>query len=242
TWKELNQALQYTNTPFELEIFDPISGKKIQNTVACGFMYFMKLNHIAQDKISYRGIGPYSAKTSQPLGGKSRKGGQRLGEMEIWAVIAHGAEKNLNEFISVKSDSIKLRNKYISEMMCNSDLLLDSDDDEVPQSLRLLQTNLKSIGLDYELYDNDAKFTEPVIDELETETEKEIQHLKKMLNSEGPKVESIEELTLTDSKGTTIQLGPLFNDAKRVVFDENLLSDEADTPTIIEENDNDEDN
>ena len=239
-WKQLNQALEYTNTPFELEIFDPISGKKIQSTIACGFMYFMKLNHIAQDKISYRGIGPYSAKTSQPLGGKSRKGGQRLGEMEIWAVIGHGAEKNLNEFISTKSDSIKLRNKYISEMMCNSDLLLDSDDDEVPQSLRLLQTNLKSIGLDYELYDNDIKVIEPI--EEETETEKAILHLKKMLNAEETKKDVVIDTSAIENKGVTLQLGPLFDDGKRVVYDENLLAEEEPSATIIEENDNDDDN
>jgi len=150
-WPQLNEAMRYTGTQYEYKCFEPISGQDIMNTIACGYMYWFKLNHIAKDKIACRGIGPYSAKTSQPLGGKSRKGGQRLGEMEIWAVIAHGDEKNLNEFISTKSDSIKLRNMYISEEMCNSDLLLDSDDDEVPQSLRLLQTNLKSIGLDYRL-------------------------------------------------------------------------------------------
>jgi DNA-directed RNA polymerase subunit beta len=85
------------------------------------------------------------------LGGKTRKGGQRIGEMEMWAIIAHGAEKNLNEFISTKSDSIKKRNKYLSSKIGNDELLLETDDDAVPQSLRLLQTNLKTIGLDYKL-------------------------------------------------------------------------------------------
>jgi len=168
-WTDLDKAMKYTNTEYEFKIYDPISKSYIQDTIACGFMYFMKLNHIAQDKMSYRGIGPYSAKTSQPLGGKSRKGGQRLGEMEIWAVIGHGAEKNLNEFISTKSDSIKLRNKYISEMMGNTDLLLESDDDEVPQSLRLLQTNLKAIGLDYELYEGFDKLGVDIVEEDEEE-------------------------------------------------------------------------
>jgi hypothetical protein len=136
-------------------------------------MYWFKLNHIAKDKISFRGTGPYSVKTSQPLGGKSRKGGQRLGEMEIWAIIAHGDEVNLHEFISTKSDSVKLRNKYISEQMCNSDLLLDSDDDEVPQSLRLLQADLKSIGLDYELNDGTVHVddTPEIIEDVEVTDE-----------------------------------------------------------------------
>lgn len=151
---ELQRAMKYTETSFEYEIFDPVLNKKIENTIGVGYQYFLKLNHIAKDKISYRGIGPYSAKTSQPLGGKSRKGGQRLGEMEMWAVIAHGAEKNLNEFTSTKSDSIKMRNKYISDKIGNSELLLDSDDDSVSQSLRLLQTNLKTLGLNFFLHDD----------------------------------------------------------------------------------------
>ena len=116
----------------------------------------MKLNHISQDKVAYRGIGPYSAKTSQPLGGKTRKGGQRLGEMEVWAVIAHGDIENLREFITTKSDSIYLRNKYISQCMSNSELLNETDDDEVPQSIRLLQTSLASIGLGFEVKENES--------------------------------------------------------------------------------------
>lgn len=153
-WDELNKALQYTNTQWTYKIFDPTINQEIENPVTVGYMYFMKLNHIAQDKLAYRGIGPYSAKTSQPLGGKSRMGGQRLGEMEVWAMIAHGAEKNLNECISTKSDSIRQRNAYLSHMMHNEELLeAGSDDDDVPQALRLLQVNLKAIGLDYELYE-----------------------------------------------------------------------------------------
>ena len=193
-WAELNQALQYTGTAWEQRIFDPKSNMYIENTINVGYMYFMKLNHIAQDKIAYRGIGPYSAKTSQPLGGKSRKGGQRLGEMEIWAVIAHGAEKNLNEFISTKSDSIKLRNEYISTKMSNTDLLMDSDDDEVPQSLRLLQINLKSIGLDYELYEGDSVpllTDEPIQDE---EEEDAIEKLKQVLGDPKPIIESDDDI------------------------------------------------
>jgi len=220
-WVQLNKAMEYTKTAFEITVFDPISGANIQNPINCGYMYFMKLNHIAQDKMSYRGIGPYSAKTSQPLGGKSRKGGQRLGEMEIWAVIGHGAEKNLNEFISVKSDSIKLRNKYISECMCNSDLLLDSDDDEVPQSLRLLQTNLKSIGLDYALFEGENKFLPELDEDDGDETEKAIENLKQVLSSENarediPVIEGIGDGTTTIEIGTAV-------DEKKIIYDDTLV-------------------
>jgi DNA-directed RNA polymerase subunit beta len=141
----------------------------------------MKLNHISEDKIAYRGIGPYSAKTNQPLCGKSRKGGQRLGEMEIWAVIAHGDEKNLNEFITTKSDSIQLRNKYISHCMGNDELLADQDDDKVPQSLRLLESCLKSIGIDFKISNNDSDVidaecieTDGILDDLIDEDDVEV--------------------------------------------------------------------
>lgn len=173
--EELKKAMDYTNSKYEVSVFDPISNKKITSDLVFGWIYFMKLNHISQDKIAYRGIGPYSAKTSQPLGGKSRKGGQRLGEMEIWAVIGNGDEKNLNEFITTKSDSIRLRNKYISHCIGNDDLLSDSDDDTVPQSLRLLQNCLKSISVGFEMYEGDSNQlpsdlndddNDPIVDEM----------------------------------------------------------------------------
>jgi DNA-directed RNA polymerase beta subunit len=220
---DLEKVMEYTGTQWEYECFDPVSGQKIDRTINFGYMYFLKLNHIAEDKISYRGVGPYSAKTSQPLGGKSRKGGQRLGEMEIWAVIAHGAEKNLNEFISTKSDSIKLRNRYISERMCNSDLLLDSDDDEVPQSLRLLQTNLTSVGLNYQLYEGEAL---PEQEEAKPQdpTVTAIENLKKVLGSETKEV--AEPIKIN---APLLEIGHSFGDQK-IIYDKSILhEDEIET-------------
>jgi DNA-directed RNA polymerase beta subunit len=235
-WTQLNNAMEYTKTAFESTVFDPISGKNVESPINCGYMYFMKLNHIAQDKMSYRGIGPYAAKTSQPLGGKSRKGGQRLGEMEIWAVIGHGAEKNLNEFISTKSDSIKLRNKYISEMMCNSDLLLDSDDDEVPQSLRLLQTNLKSIGLDYELFEGDNKFL-PEPEEDETETA--IENLKQILSTENSR-EDIGSNEPVHAEIDSLEIGSDCIENKKIIYDESLVNSFPMDDELLEGTSNDD--
>lgn len=222
---ELARALEYTHTDWEYKIFDPASQNYIENTINAGFMYFMKLNHIAQDKIAYRGIGPYSAKTSQPLGGKSRKGGQRLGEMEIWAVIAHGAEKNLNEFISTKSDSIKLRNEYISKKMSNTDLLIDSDDDEVPQSLRLLQINLKSIGLDYELFEGDS-VSVPVeeVAEIESEGDDAIENLKHILGEN----EAEAELENEDDKLDLHEEIPILVPSDKPVVKEEIIEETDD--------------
>ena len=162
---ELKRAMEYTGTKYEFKTYDPVSKKDIENELVFGWLYYMKLNHISQDKIACRGIGPYSAKTNQPLCGKSRKGGQRLGEMEIWAIIAHGDEKNLNEFITTKSDSIQLRNKYISHCIGNDELLADQDDDNVPQSLRLLENCLKSIGIDFKIDNNATDNNEDVVEE-----------------------------------------------------------------------------
>jgi len=151
TLDQLKEAMKYTNTKFKEKYYDNFIKEKIINPVADGYMYFFKLNHIADEKLAKRGVGPYSTKTSQPLDGKNRKGGQRLGEMEIWALAAHNASINLNEMLKVKSDSIQLRNKYISQIIFNDVNNTDDEDDPVSQSIRLLQNYLKLVGLDYEI-------------------------------------------------------------------------------------------
>lgn len=157
---QLHKALQYTNTKFEYDCYDPeldnnkdnrdqnYFNKNIKNPISAGYMYFIKMNHIAKDKIASRSVGPYTTKTAQPIDGKGRKGGQRLGEMEVWAVAGHGATTNLMEMLTVKSDSIKKRNGYISHMVNNDDILLD-EEDPVSQANRLFQSMLRSIGLHY---------------------------------------------------------------------------------------------
>jgi len=155
SFDNVTNAMNYTNSKFEYDCFDPISNKHTLNPVAAGSQYFIKLNHIAKDKLAKRGVGPYSSKTCQPLEGKSRKGGQRLGEMEMWAMAAHGATDNLNEFLTTKSDSIKFRNRYISKMMNNDESILNDNDDSVSQAIRLFQNSLISIGLDYDVNENE---------------------------------------------------------------------------------------
>jgi len=160
--EQLFEAMKYTGTELEFPCFDPtrdeegqkdlsIFKQNIVNEIAFGYMYFIKMNHIAKDKLAARGVGPYTSKTSQPLDGKGRKGGQRTGEMEVWAIAAQGANQNLHEFLTTKSDSIRKRNMYISEMIHNDDMLLDDNDDSVSQAIRLFQSDLKAIGLDYHI-------------------------------------------------------------------------------------------
>jgi DNA-directed RNA polymerase beta subunit len=153
--EDISEALEYVGAKYEYPCYDPISKQATENPVAFGYMYFAKLNHISEDKNAVRGIGPYASKTSQPLHGKVRKGGQRLGEMEVWSLIAHGASENLNEVLTTKSDSVQKRDQYISDMIQNSELLWNEEEDPVSQSLRLLQSSLKSIGLDYEICENE---------------------------------------------------------------------------------------
>jgi DNA-directed RNA polymerase beta subunit len=160
--EQLDEAMTYTNTPYEYPAYDPsidpegqenrnLFKKNIIQPVAFGFQYFIKMNHIAKDKLAARGVGPYASKTCQPLDGKSRKGGQRVGEMEMWAIAAQGAESNLWEILTTKSDSIKRRNNYISQKVHNDSKMLDEDDDPISQSVRLFQSKLKTIGLDYQI-------------------------------------------------------------------------------------------
>jgi len=160
---KLMEALQYTGTKCNYRCFDPVLGEgiecqvddgftyNIKDPVAFGYMTMFKLNHIAKDKMATRSIGAYAPKTSQPVDGKGRKGGQRVGEMEVWAIIGHGATENLSEFLTTKSDSIKKRNQYLSEMVNNDTMLLDEDEDSVSQCLRLFQSYLRMLGLDFQI-------------------------------------------------------------------------------------------
>ena len=152
---DVTLALEYVGNNYVDPCFEPISKKQTKNKVAFGYMYFQKLNHIAEDKCAVRGIGPYTSKTSQPLHGKVRKGGQRLGEMEIWSLVGHGAKENLNEIITTKSDSIQKRDTYISSMIKNDHLLWKDDEDSTSQSVRVLQSSMFSMGLGYNVREED---------------------------------------------------------------------------------------
>jgi len=110
-------------------------------------MYMMKLHHLVDDKIHARSIGPYSLVTQQPLGGKAQFGGQRLGEMEVWAMEAYGAAYTLQEFLTVKSDDIAGRNRMY-ESIVKGDHRLEPG---LPESFNVLIRELQSLGLDVEL-------------------------------------------------------------------------------------------
>ena len=149
--EDLQKAIDYAGSDYSYTIYDPDKKMFIENPVSCGYMYVLKLIHRSSDKMGARSIGPYSKKTLQPLGGKSRQGGHRVGEMEVWALMAHGAHKYfLRDLLTVQADSPGLKNELLAKIL-NSPVLSDSDqNDKSPQSLRLLNSYLKQLGLELE--------------------------------------------------------------------------------------------
>jgi len=128
-------------------LYDGRKGEPFDREVTVGYMYMMKLHHLVADKIHARSIGPYSLVTQQPLGGKAQFGGQRLGEMEVWALQAYGAAATLQEFLTVKSDDVPGRSKMYEAIVKGENFLTPG----LPESFNVLIKELQSLGLDVEL-------------------------------------------------------------------------------------------
>ena len=125
-------------------LIDGRTGERFAQPTTVGVIYMLKLNHLVQDKMHARSIGPYSLITQQPLGGKAQFGGQRLGEMEVWALYAYGASNVLKEMLTVKSDDVKGRAK-IYEAIVKGENLPQGD---VPESFKVLLRELLGLGLE----------------------------------------------------------------------------------------------
>ena len=130
-------------------LFDGRSGEPFDDKVTVGTMYVMKLHHLVDDKIHARSIGPYSLVTQQPLGGKAQFGGQRLGEMEVWAMEAYGAAYALQEFLTVKSDDMAGRTRMYEKIVKGQNVL----EPGIPESFRVMTKELQALGLDIALLD-----------------------------------------------------------------------------------------
>jgi len=128
-------------------LYDGLTGEKFENQVTVGTMYIMKLHHLVDDKIHARSTGPYSLVTQQPLGGKAQFGGQRLGEMEVWAMEAYGAAYTLQEFLTVKSDDVSGRTKMYEKIVKGNNFLTAG----LPESFHVLIKELQGLCLDMEL-------------------------------------------------------------------------------------------
>ena len=125
-------------------LYDGRTGEPFENRVSVGYMYYLKLHHLVDDKIHARSTGPYSLVTQQPLGGKAQFGGQRFGEMEVWALEAYGAANTLQEILTVKSDDIVGRVKTYEAIVKGENV----PEPGVPESFKVLIKELQSLGLD----------------------------------------------------------------------------------------------
>ncbi|MEX0845779.1 MAG: DNA-directed RNA polymerase subunit beta [Balneolaceae bacterium] len=143
---EVKEQLRKAGLPEDgrVNLYDGRTGEPFAQKTTVGFIYMLKLNHLIQDKMHSRSIGPYSLITQQPLGGKAQFGGQRLGEMEVWALYAYGASSILKEMLTVKSDDVKGRSK-VYEAIVKGENLPDGD---VPESFKVLLRELMGLGLE----------------------------------------------------------------------------------------------
>lgn len=135
----------------KVDLYDGRTGEKFDNPVTVGRMYMLKLHHLVEDKMHARAIGPYSLVTQQPLGGKAQFGGQRLGEMEVWALEAYGASNILQEMLTVKSDDVTGRTKTYEAIIKGEEM----PEADLPESFKVLLKEFQALALDVELFDSE---------------------------------------------------------------------------------------
>jgi DNA-directed RNA polymerase subunit beta len=155
TEEEIRNELEKAgfNKNGKVKLFDGRTGEAVDQDVAIGYMYILKLHHMVEDKIHMRSIGPYSLITQQPLGGKAQNGGQRFGEMEVWALLGHGAGHTLREMLTIKSDDILGRSAAFDAIVKGEKI----GEPGTPASFNVLLNNLRGLGLDIELKSKSPK-------------------------------------------------------------------------------------
>jgi DNA-directed RNA polymerase subunit beta len=147
--KEIKELLKLADLPEsgQITLYDGRTGDRFERDVTVGYMYMLKLNHLVDDKMHARSTGSYSLVTQQPLGGKAQFGGQRFGEMEVWALEAYGAAYTLQEMLTVKSDDVNGRTKMYKNIVDN-DLKMEAG---MPESFNVLLKEIRSLGINIEL-------------------------------------------------------------------------------------------
>lgn len=153
--EDIKQRLKEAGLPEngKFQLFDGRTGMPFENPVTVGVMYMINLNHQVFDKLHARSTGPYSLVTQQPLGGKAQMGGQRFGEMEVWALEAHGAAHTLQEILTLKSDDVKGRAKLYEAIIKG----LDFPEANVPESFRVLVNEIRGLGLNIDAITKDGR-------------------------------------------------------------------------------------
>ena len=191
---EIIEALEETGYPRsgKLALRDGRTGEFFDNPVTVGYMYMLKLHHMVDEKIHARSIGPYSLVTQQPLGGKAQFGGQRFGEMEVWALEAYGASYTLQEMLTVKSDDIVGRVKTFESIVKGENI----PEPGIPESFKVLIKELQSLALDVKVLSEDDEEIElkETDDFMDYET----------VNYIGPDTEVVNDVEETEDSGFSI--------------------------------------
>jgi DNA-directed RNA polymerase subunit beta len=169
----------------KLQLYDGRTGEPFHHKTTAGVAYMLKLNHLVEEKIHQRSIGPYSLVTQQPLGGKAQFGGQRFGEMEVWALEAYGASNTLQEILTIKSDDVPGRSKAYESIIKGEPIKRLN----IPESFNVLVRELKGLGLDVELIGQREK----VVENADEET-------TKTLETEAPVITDVKESDISDTK------------------------------------------
>jgi DNA-directed RNA polymerase subunit beta len=145
--EDVAKAKGLTAARTQAQLYDGRSGDAFERTTTVGYMHYLKLHHLVDDKMHARSTGPYSLVTQQPLGGKAQFGGQRFGEMEVWALEAYGASYTLQEMLTVKSDDVQGRTK-VYESIVKGEHSIEAG---MPESFNVLVKEIRSLGIDIEL-------------------------------------------------------------------------------------------
>ena len=197
-------------------LYDGRTGMPFDNPVTVGYMYFLKLHHLVDDKIHARSTGPYSLVTQQPLGGKAQFGGQRFGEMEVWALEAYGASYTLQELLTVKSDDVKGRVRTYEAIVKGRNIPTPG----VPAAFKVLVKELQSLGLDVVVRDKDDQ---PI--NLRDYTDDDDREDDRMSESElGVNVLDTDDVMYDDEEGVVSDEDE--DDEDSVFDDDDLLADE----------------
>ena len=151
---DINHMLEMAGLPTsgQIDLYDGRTGEKFDRKVTVGIIYMIKLHHIVDEKMHARSVGPYSLVTQQPLGGKAQFGGQRFGEMEVWALQAYGAAYTLQEMLTVKSDDVTGRRKVYEAIVQGEDTFNTG----VPESFNVLVKEIKSLCLNVEMLNEEV--------------------------------------------------------------------------------------
>ena len=153
TIEDIEEIMKEAGLPYDGKeiLFDGRSGEPFENPISVGIMYFVKLSHMVDDKLHARNVGKYTLVTQQPMGGKAQNGGQRFGEMEVWALQAYGAAHTLREMLTIKSDDLVARDKTFDAIVDGKRIPTAS----IPESFRVLTRELQSLGMHVELINSD---------------------------------------------------------------------------------------